>query len=198
MANSLISGVVDSLLGSAIPAFSATDDQTGLAIWTKLAIKNVEIDSSAASTIHPIGSEKAMEGGTLQSILSADIRTIKIIRPSALRITAFATSVPAIEAVISTFIDVKSTVTIKSRGIIVLGMAVSNIEIIQSPDMLSAAKMIIDMEQTYLPVAQSGFDPSSSINQTVKSAYGVIVSSANSLTSNVTSVYNKILKSISF
>jgi hypothetical protein len=152
------------------------------------------VDSSALQTSNPVASEKASENATFTSLIAADINTIKIIQPSQMRITAFATSLSAVESVINSFQDTKLTISITTKGIKSTGMAVSDVEISQTPAYMSAVKLLIDLTQSYLPAPTNTFSPNQSANASTLSSYGV--STQAGLTSTVAGIYNKILNFI--
>lgn len=189
MATSLVSGLINAVIGLN-SKFSVTDEASGLAVWTEIKILNVEIDSSSLQTSNPVASEKASENSTLTSLISTDINTIKIIQPAQMRITAFAASLSGIESVVNSFFDTKATLKVTTKGITAIGMAVSDIEVDQTPEMTSAVKLIIDLTQSYLPSPTSGFNPAQSANYSVASSYGV--STQAGLPATVSSIYNKI------
>lgn len=189
MANSIVSGLVNSIVGSKSP-FTVTDEASGRAIWTEIKIQNVEVDSSSLQTSNPVATEKSSENSTFTSLVSADINTIKIIQPVQARVTAYASSLSAIESVVNSFADTKSTLTVVTKGIKAVGLVVSDIEIDQAPEMTSAVKLTIDLAQSYLPSSASKFNPAQSADASVLSSYGV--STQTGLTSTVSGIYNKI------
>lgn len=193
MASSLVSVTLNSLLGDS-PLFSVTDERLKFSTWKTLKIKSVEVDSQAANTSNPIADQDSAENSTTNALTENDIKTLKIIQPTRMRITAFANSISAIESVINSFTDLKSTLTITSKGIRAVGMCVTSIDLMQDPSSLSATRIIIELEQTALPTLSSLFAAAQGADASVISSYGVSLPPVpvTNLTSNVTALYNKV------
>ena len=80
MANSIL----DSFISK--PSMEVKDELTGTIVWRRLHIKDVEVNVSSLNTDNPIYKERNSEKQTLTSLLSSDIKTLKIIQPSILRV----------------------------------------------------------------------------------------------------------------
>ena len=193
MASSLISVSVNSLIGDST-AFSVVNDRLNFKTWLALKIKSVEIDSQAANTNNPIADQGAAETYTANQLTEGDIKTLKVIQPTRLRITAFANSISAVESVINTFTDLKATVTITTKGIKAAGMCVTSIDLSQEPGSMSATKITIEMEQVEMPVLPSSFSAAQSADSSTVYAYGVSIVPApiSRLTGEVSGLYNKV------
>jgi hypothetical protein len=187
MAGSILSMIASSFLGKV--AFSAKDEKTGNAVWTTIKIKDVEIDSSSANSSNPIYSGASADQSTVTSLLSSDIQTLKIIQPSKLKIICFCNNNSAVMEIISSFLDTQSTLTIKTKGITANNMSVIDVEIEQNPDMISATRVIIDLEQTLPPTAASTFNPAQSSDA---APYGVSIQTPASAAISPTDLFNKI------
>jgi hypothetical protein len=153
------------------PQFIATNENTGTTIWGKLGIVDVEVSSDSANTDMPISNQQVSDGATYQSILAADLQSVKIMQPSRLRVTALCSDISTQENVISTFLDNTVTISINTKSIITSYLVLSDVDIEQSGEMLSAARIVMVFEQAQAP-ANSGYAPEQSADSSV---YGVSV-----------------------
>jgi hypothetical protein len=169
--------------------FSAINELTGVACWKKIRIKDVEVNSSSLNTSNPIIEEQATDASSMISLLSSDINALKIIQPTTMQITALCTDLSSIEGIISIFNDTQSTLTITTKGITAKNMAVVSVEIEQSPDMMSAARVIIELEQAVPVGSVSSFSPSQSSDE---SSSGVSVQTPPSLSTTASGLYSKV------
>lgn len=183
--------MADSLLQSVFgkTSFTAVNELNNLACWKNLRIKNVEVNPSAMTTSNPISVENATERSSLTSLLSTDINTLKIIQPSNMRITAVCDTLSAIENIIDVFEDTQATLTITTRGITANNMAIISVEISQSPDMMSAATAVIELEQTSPAPDTDLFFPANSSDE---SPYGISIQTPPSVVTSATNLYNKV------
>jgi hypothetical protein len=191
MTLSLVSSITSSLtgIGGGGKAFSATNELTNAACWTALNIKDVEVDSSSMNTLQPVSQEQVTSSSTYTSLLAADIQVIKILNPSKMRITAFSADPSALNAVIASFMDTKSTVKITTKGITAKSMTVISVDIEQTPQMTSATKVVIELEQVTTPTsASSGKAAQATDASTQKSLLQSLPSSA----ATVVGAYNKV------
>lgn len=159
--------LLSTLLGK--PQFTATNENTNTTIWSKLAIVDVEIGSYSANSEYPISNQQVSDSKTYQSVLSEDIQSVKIIQPSRLRVTALCNDLSTVENVISTFMDDTVTISINTKSIITSYLVLSDVEIEQTGEMISASKIILIFEQAQ-PPAHSGFAPEQAADSSV---YGV-------------------------
>lgn len=183
MPNYIISG----LLGGKV--FAATNEAVGSPCWTLLKVKDVEVESSSMNSSNPTISEDASEAKTFVSLLESDINTLKIIQPSRMRITAFCEDAQSIESLISSFEDTKMTVQIQTKGITAKSLVMVSLEIDQNPNMMSATKVIIDLEQAAPATNPSTFNPAQSANA---SAYGASIQTPTKLPTTVAALYNRV------
>jgi hypothetical protein len=190
MALNLFSSVASSLLDQA--SFVATNDLSSQVIWPQLRSIDVEITSEASQTEQPLSSVQYNDDGTYTNLTAADVATIKIIRPSAVRVTAICSDLSAIENVINGFDDMNMTISISTKSIIIPDLCICTIGIEQSGNMLSAAQITIELEQvasptpsTYWP-QQSGDVPS----------YGITVQTLKTTNYSLTSLVSKVAQKI--
>lgn len=191
MPSSLISSIAAVASGSRV--FSAFNELTGMACWQAMYIKDVEVNSSSLNTSHPISTEQSTESSTYTSLISSDIESIKIIQPSSMRITAFCADISSVENVVSIFKDTQATMTITTKGITANGLVIVAIEIEHTPDMMSAMKLSIELEQAIPPSSIGDFNPAQSSDS---NTYGVSVQTLPSAATSATTLYNKVLSFI--
>jgi hypothetical protein len=187
----MASSLIQSAFGNT--SFTAVNELTGIACWKDIKVKDVEVDSSALNTNNPITVEQATERSSLTSLLSADINTLKIIQPSMMRITCFCIDLSSIESIVNVFNDTQTTLTITTKGITANNMAVITVDIDQTPEMTSAAKVVIELEQTAPAPTGSLFYPSQSSDE---SSLGVSVQTPPSAVTSATGLYNMVSKFI--
>lgn len=194
--------IIDSLIGSA--PFSFVSDYDGNSYFKDLKIVSVEIDQACAVARDPISMEQVTETETYVSLLDADIKSGKILRPSAMRITALVANVSTMESLIRAYADVTLTFTVTSKAIISDYMCITSLEVTQSGEVTSANRVVIELEQT-APTVVGNYDPS---NPADESTYGIriqapptvlasAVSAVSSLSSNAQALYNKVSSSVS-
>ena len=118
MANSLLSSLFSQV------AFKVVNDLNGTPIWPGLNIGDVEIVESASSTDMPISRLQYTDAGTSSSLGSADVANIKIILPSAVKITAFLTDISAVESLITSFGNASLTVSIVTKSVQLINQAI--------------------------------------------------------------------------
>lgn len=139
--------------------FTAINEITKRPCWKTLRIKDVEIDLSAAVTANPIFVGKSSDSATLQSLLSNDLKTIKIINPTRMRITGRCESKSLIGELISSFEDAQSTFRIVSKDVSSDNMVMTTMDIEQSADMTSAVTVIIELERAVAPPTKGEYNP---------------------------------------
>lgn len=183
----MASSIISSFLGPA--RFVVTDEITGIAIWKNFKVKDVEVNSSSANTNNPIQKDDSTAKPTYTSLLSDDIKTLKIINPSSMIITGFCDDDSSIESVISSFSNTSLTLTISTKGIIAKSMAVVSVDIEQGIEMTSANKVSISLEQTKTQPVGGFFLPAQSSDASV---FGVTMQQPQPISVNVESLYNKV------
>jgi hypothetical protein len=159
------------------PKFVATNENTGLTMWSKLGIVDVEVASSSGNTDKPLSNQQISDNGTYQSILSQDIQTVKIMQPDRLRVTALCADISTLENVISTFLDNTVTIAINTKSIITSYLALCDVDIEQTGEMISASRVVMTFEQAQPPV-NSGYAPEQSADASV---YGISIQSPPSV-----------------
>lgn len=161
--------ILSSLLSK--PQFNAINELTGTTVWAKLGIMDVEIGSSSENTEKPISNQQVSDKATYQSILTQDIQAAKIIQPDRLRVTALCDDISTLENVLATFSDTSATISINTKSIITSFLVLTEVDVEQTGDMLSASKVIMTFEQAQ-PPANSGYAPEQAADASV---YGVSI-----------------------
>jgi hypothetical protein len=182
----MASSILSALLAPSVTSF--VDERTGVACWTDAKSATVEIMSSSENAENPLSNQQVSESSVSTSIQAADIKTSKIIKPVRVRITMYSTNVSLVENILTLFADITSTISLTSKSIIAKSLAIENVEIDQTPDMLSATKIILTLEQAQVNTAPS-FNPSQSGDQ---NNYGVSVASPQSVGSSLTSISSSV------
>lgn len=167
MAQSILSSLL------AKPVFVAKNEAYDFAIWSDLGIVDVEITSSSDNTESPISNQQVADSGTYESIQAQDVQTTKIIEPSRLRVTALCANISTIESIISTFLDTTATISISTKSIITNYLVLTEVDVEQTGDMISASKVLMTFEQAQAP-ANSGYAPEQAADASV---YGVSIQS---------------------
>lgn len=165
MANSILS----TILGS--PSFKVTDEATNGAIWTDLAIVDVEIQNQSENTDQPLSNQQVDSDQTFKSIFSGDIASVKIISPSRLRVTALCDDLSTVKSIIAYFSNLSATMSISTKSIITHYLVMSEVDIEQGSDMISAVRIVATFEQAQ-PSESTGFAPAQSADQSV---YGISI-----------------------
>lgn len=153
------------------PQFVATNENIGVAIWGNLGIVDVELASASANTDMPLSNQQVSDNQTYQSILAQDIQSIKIIQPSRLRVTALCSDISTLENVIATFMDTTVTISINTKSIITSYLVLSDLDVEQTGEMISASRLTMIFEQAQAP-ANSGYAPEQAADSSV---YGVSI-----------------------
>lgn len=156
------------------PGFVATNENIGTAVWSKLGIVDVEVDAASANSDSPLSDQQVTSSdlnsaNVYTSVLQADIQTVKIIQPTRLRVTALCDDLSTLENIISTFMNNTVTISINTKSIITSYLVLSDIDIEQTGDMISASKVVMNFEQAQ-PPENSGFAPEQAADTSV---YGV-------------------------
>lgn len=159
--------ILSTLLGS--PSFSVVDESTGVAIWTDLGIVDVEVILSSENTDQPLSNQQIADSGTYQSILAADVQSVKIISPSRLRVTALCSNLSTVKSIIAYFSNLTATMAISTKSIITRSLIMSETDIEQSAEMISAVRIVMVFEQAQ-PSESTGYAPQQDADQSV---YGI-------------------------
>lgn len=171
MANSLLSSIFSK------PQFVATNESTSAKIWTDISIVDVEIQSGSANTDAPMSNTSVSDSSTYQSILAADLEAVKIIEPSRLRVTALSGNISTVQNIISTFLDETVTISINTKSIITAHLVLTEVDVEQTGEMISASRVIMTFEQAQ-PPQNSGYAPEQGGDFSV---YGVSIQSPASV-----------------
>lgn len=182
MPNSILSSIFSTA------KFTATDSDTGFTLWPNMKVVEVEIANRSANSDQPMSIEQYSNDTVYQQLKDADVATGKIIMPAALRVSAIAPDLSTLEAIIASFANTQLTIDITSKSVISSSMAVVSLEVEQTPKMLTASRVVIEMEQT-LPPQPGGFDPEQSGDQ---NTYGVRIQTLPSVTTTITSLYSRV------
>lgn len=159
--------ILSTLLGK--PVFKVTNEATGNTIWPGLSIVDVEVMLASENTDQPLSNQQVDDKSTYQSILSTDIHSVKIIAPSRLRVTALCSDLSIVKSIIAYFSDTSITMSCSTKSIITRYLVMSEVDIEQSYEMISAARIVIVFEQAQ-PSQPNGYSPEQPADQSV---YGV-------------------------
>jgi hypothetical protein len=172
------------------PIFLAVNELNNFATWKSLGIVSVDVGVSSSNTDQPISMEQVHSGVVYQSLLEQDIESIKIIEPSHLRITALAPDIDTVDSIIQVFANPYATMSISTKSIITYSLVVTSIDIEQSADMLSAARVIISLEQAQPPV-YTDYNPAQDADA---SMHGITLQQPNSISvANIPGIFAKTL-----
>lgn len=166
--------ILSSLFSQAQISF--TNELTGTPCWTGMKVADVETPSQSSTSDQPMATDSLAESSVSTGLQAADIRTMKIIRPSRMRIISVVDNLSLIENILSLFANTQVTLSVTSKGIIADSMSILEVNIEQVSDMLSANRVIIDLEQI-VPPQTSSYAPAQSADQ---SSYGLSVQSSQS------------------
>ncbi|USN16322.1 hypothetical protein PLUTO_00060 [Luteibacter phage vB_LflM-Pluto] len=165
--------MAQSILASALGNSGAVfvNELTGTRCWTAIKIVSVEPLSDSSNSDVPLSVEQVTESTVAIGLLSSDIETAKIMRPSRIRIEAICEDISTIESILALFADTTATISVTSKSIIANSMAVTNAIAVQDSEMLSASRVFIELEQVD-PTQAASFNPLSSSDA---SNYGLSV-----------------------
>ncbi|WGN90791.1 baseplate organization protein [Burkholderia phage vB_BglM_WTB] len=192
MAGSIVSALFSRVSLKVSPSNGAA---ASINIWTNLKVHDVEIDSGSVNSEQPIGTNPTSDNTVRVSLLTQDIQASKIIRPTHMKITGFCPDISTFESIANSFANNQQTLDITSKGVIATNMAMVEVIATQSPEMLSATKVEIMLEQAASPVgASGGFSPLQSADA---SALGISIQTPQTIGQSVQSLYNKATSFIS-
>jgi hypothetical protein len=191
--SSLFSSIISEITGQA--AFVITSDATGLPIWKNAKIVSVEINSTSDNTDHPVSTNELSGPITFALLAPADYNSIKILKPSHLRLTVICPDLSTIESILTNYADTQFTCSITTKSVIIKSMCIATVEIEQTPQMLSATRVTMILEQVLLSeAAAAGFLPSQDADA---SMYGVLVQTPTPITQTVSGLYTKVSQYVS-
>jgi hypothetical protein len=160
--------MADTILTAAFsrPQFQAKNEATNAVVWQGIAIVDVDIDSQAALTEMPMAIDGPKDSQTTSNILEEDIKVAKIIQPVKLRVTALIKDLSMLEGIITLFNDETVTMSVNTKSIITDHLVMTDLEITQTADMISASKVVMTFEQAQ-PPAGSGYLPEQAADASV-------------------------------
>lgn len=153
------------------PSFTISDESTGATIWTDLGIVDVEISLSSENTDQPLSNQQVDDISVWQDILAADVQSVKIISPDRLRVTALCSNLSTLKSIIAYFSNTSATLSINTKSIITRFLAMSECDIEQTGEMISAVRVVMVFEQAQ-PSISTGFAPEQAADQSV---YGISI-----------------------
>jgi hypothetical protein len=183
MASSILSS-----LGSKI-SFSTTNETTGYPVWANLKIVDVSIEGQSENSDFPISLQQYANGTTYLGLQSADMNAIKVLMPTRIIIDGIAPDISTVQSVLSAFGNTQATFTILTKGFLSQQLSVTNVEIDQNAEVLSAALIKITLERTK-PAAPSAYAPAQPSD--LASIGSVLQTLGSALTSSVTGLYNTV------
>jgi hypothetical protein len=187
MATNLITSIVDLIGGHS--SLEIINDIKGTKIWSAAKCVSAEIESESAVTDNPIMPLDTTDPDTNTKLMQQDELTLKIIRPSRVRLSLIAPDLSTLESIINDFNDVQLTVSITTKSVIIQSLCILEVGIEQTPQMLSAARVNITLEQAVLPTVIGGFFPANSSDMSV---YGVQFQTPAPISQTVSGLYNNI------
>jgi hypothetical protein len=191
MALNVFSSIVSTISDQV--AFTATNELDSKVIWKDLDIKSVEISGEAAQTDHPLSNVQYNDDSTYTNLSAEDIQTIKIIRPSIVRVIGICADISTIESVTNVFADTQVSIVISTKSIIIPDLVLSTINIEQSGNMLSAAEITMELEQAEPPTATT-YSPSQAGDV---SEYGIRIQSLKTAPVSLSTLASKVAQKIS-
>lgn len=183
---SIIGSILSAVQGKSVVSF--TNETTGTPCWTDANVKDVEIVSESDNAEMPLSTEQVNESSVFTGLLSADVKTAKIIRPNRVKVVILTDNLSLVENIMSLFADTTVTIGIVSKSIVSQSMAISHVAIEQTPDMLSASRVTVVLEQTQ-PPQQTSFNPAQDGDA---STLGLGVQNLNTVGPSLTTVGNGI------
>lgn len=152
-------------------SFAATNEATSTVLWKGMAVVDVDIDASATVTDYPLAVDGANDAATTEAVQALDVQAVKVIQPSKMRVNALVKDLSIIENMIALFNDPTITMSVNSKSIIAEHLVMTDLEIDQSADILSAARVSMAFEQAQIPTGE-GFLPEQAADASV---YGLSV-----------------------
>lgn len=190
MPQSALQSAVGWVTGASV--FQAINEVTGATLWDRIGITRIEIPSEAESTEHPISNIQYKDGNTYLDLIETDIQSLKIIRPGRMRITALCGDLSTLESVIACQKNANLTIGITTKSVIVESLIITDVDVAQTPDKLSATQVIISLEQG-LPPASTQYNPAQPGDQ---SANGFRVQQPDTATQTVSGLFTKVASKI--
>jgi hypothetical protein len=181
--------ILSSLVSKSAALF--VNEITNSPCWLGLSVKDVEINASALVTRNPLSTEQLSESSVYISLLALDIQSAKIIAPSRMRVTALVSDISNIDSILANFANTFLTMQVTSKGIISDSMAIVGVEIEQTPEMLSASRVVIEFYQTQPDPPLNLYNPAQSGDESVS---GLRIQAPPNASQSLTSLAAKIGK----
>jgi hypothetical protein len=205
---SIFGSILSVLQGKALASF--TNETTNTPCWTDAKIKDVEITSDSANAEVPISNQQVNESSVFDGLLTEDIKSAKIIQPTKVKMTFLTDNISLINSIMSMFADTSVTIGVKSKSVIASSMAISNVAIDQTPEMISAARVTILLEQTQpeqpssynnfqaadAPNLGLGFQTLKTVGPSLSSVGNGVGSLVSTATNSVGSLYQRVMQNI--
>jgi hypothetical protein len=183
--------ILSSLIGNS--QISIIDEATQKPQLTGLKVVNIEIPSEAETSNQPMSVDSFSSVSVSANSQATDFQTMKIIRPSRMRIVALVSDISLLENIRSIFKDTTSTLSITTKGIIASSMTILTVDIEQTPGMITASQVTIELEQVEAPFLGSAFNPSQTADQ---SSYGLNFQGSQSTPFSPSDLFSNIMKNI--
>lgn len=182
MANSIMSQLVSAA------NFRIYDEEYGIAVWTDLKVESVSITADAHTAQNPMSNVYAASDTQDSTALENDLKATKVIQPISVTVNCKIQSISTTSAIGQAFSSQTKTYRVVAKGLTAQGMALTGVQIDQSPEALSAISCELTFEQAEIP-STTGFNPSSSSDS---DTYGLTVDADDSIDDTVESVYNTV------
>lgn len=182
MPNTVLSAILPS------QSFRVYSDKDGSQILRTVAITRAEILSASHNARKPVSTQKPSGQETSDAILTQDVKTSKILRPTRISLTALIPDMSAVDNLVAIWLARETTITVMSRGIIAANMTVVHIQFDQGPDVLSAQRATIDLEQALVPTFNR-YNPQQAADS---STYGVRIQTPIPVLDSVADVFNRV------
>lgn len=155
-----MSSIISSILASPNASSSTRffNENSGQACWTTANVRHIEIVNESENSEVPLSTQQVNETSVYQSLLATDVETVKIIRPTRIRVSMIAADMSLIDNVKASFADPTQTIQVTSKSIIATSMSVVHVGIDMEPGMLSANRLTVLMEQVQL-AQTSNYNP---------------------------------------
>lgn len=134
--------MADNILSSLLsaPAISFVNEKLpGVNVWQNLNVVSNEISERSSNTDFPLEKESSL----------ADLKSAKILEPTKVKISALCDDATTLTSILNVLYALDSTMMVKSKGVLVNNLVITELELEYSPEMLNVAKVGIDMEQAF-------------------------------------------------
>jgi len=187
MASSILSSLSSKI------SFSITNELTGYPVWANLKIVSVNIELQSDNSDYPMALQQYSNGNVYLGFQTADLNALKVLDPDRIVIEGIAPDISTTKSILSAFGNTQATFTVITKGIMSQSLAVTNVEIDQDADILSAALINITLERT-MPPGVAGYNPAQPSDST--SIGSALQTLGSALTSSVTGLYNTVASAL--